>query len=205
MVCLPTTKLLPPSSSVFHAPFVESLSKFPANDWQLITPRLLHSNLSSTATMEHVTSNKQQTYQQQWSPNAKQSVWDKVPIKKKSRRFAQRRGRTYAKHNVKKLQKPDSLNIAIQQTTARCLTNYGFYAKPEYNIQKNFNLCISQAQSSLCTQPTNFQFHNLCKENVFTSGTRQLLGLNLKFCISSNQSKNNINKIVLQMARSIRT
>ena len=100
---------------------------------------------------------------------------------------------------------PDSLNIAIQRTKARCLSNYGFYAKPEYNIQKKFNFCISQGQSSSCMQPTNLQFHNLCKENVLPSGTRQLLGLNLKFCISSNQIKNNINKTVLQMARSIRT
>jgi hypothetical protein len=37
------------------------------------------------------------------------------------------------------------------------------------NIQKNFHLCISQTQSILHAQPTNLQFHNLCKEHFFSS------------------------------------
>jgi hypothetical protein len=36
-------------------------------------------------------------------------------------------------------------------------------------------------------------------------GSKELLGLNLKFCLASHQVKNNINKTILCLARSIRT
>jgi hypothetical protein len=88
---------------------------------------------------------------------------------------------------------------------SRCQKNYGFCSDPNRSIQKNFNKALKNAPSPLYLQPKNLTFHNLCKDNKLPPGTRQLLGLNLKFCLSSSNISNNINKTVLQMARSIRT
>jgi len=54
-------------------------------------------------------------------------------------------------------------------------------------------------------QPTNLAFHNLCKANSLPPGTRQLLGLNLKFCLASNQLSYNPKKSLLNLAYTIRT
>ncbi len=59
--------------------------------------------------------------------------------------------------------------------------------------------------SELYTQPKNLAFHNLCVANKLPSGTRQLLGLNLKFCFATSHVQSGINQTVLRMARSIRT
>jgi hypothetical protein len=42
-------------------------------------------------------------------------------------------------------------------------------------------------------------------QNQLPPGTKELLGLNLKFCLAPRTIKNNINNTILQMARSIRT
>jgi len=52
-------------------------------------------------------------------------------------------------------------------------------------------------------QPNNLGFHNLCNRNELPLGTRQLLGLNLNFCLASANVRDNINKTVLKMVRSI--
>jgi len=92
----------------------------------------------------------------------------------------------------------------LYATQQRCLHHYGFFANPKYTLQKNFNIQVSQQYSTSGTQPNNLTFHNLCDRNKLPPGTRQLLGLNLNFCLASKNAKENINKTVLKMARSIR-
>ncbi|MFN9982586.1 MAG: hypothetical protein ACK53Y_21845, partial [bacterium] len=51
----------------------------------------------------------------------------------------------------------------------------------------------------------NLTFHNLCKKQKLPIGSKELLGLNLKFCIASKTLPNDINKTIIEMAKSIRT
>jgi mRNA-degrading endonuclease RelE of RelBE toxin-antitoxin system len=90
-------------------------------------------------------------------------------------------------------------------TNLKCLKNYGFCANSAHSIQKNFNVNIQKAPSELYAQPKNLAFHNLCDYNKLPTGTKQLLGLNLKFCIATSKIQNNINKTMLRIARAIRT
>ena len=54
-------------------------------------------------------------------------------------------------------------------------------------------------------QPTNLAFHNLCKENQLPLGAKQLLGLNLKFCLASNKLSYTPKRTLLNLAYIIRT
>jgi hypothetical protein len=54
-------------------------------------------------------------------------------------------------------------------------------------------------------QPTNLAFHNLCKENQLPLGAKQLLGLNLKFCLASNKLSYTPKRMLLNLAYTIRT
>jgi len=47
-------------------------------------------------------------------------------------------------------------------------------------------------------------FHNLCKDNLVPPVSRALLGLNLKFCLANKTITNDINKMRLRLAHSIR-
>jgi len=87
----------------------------------------------------------------------------------------------------------------------RCLKKFGFIADPKLPLRKNFKKRIHIRQSPLFRQPSNLAFHNLCSNNNIPTGTKQLLGLNLKYCLSTNHLNNNINKTVIRMANSIRT
>jgi hypothetical protein len=82
--------------------------------------------------------------------------------------------------------------------------NFGFYANPNYSLQKNFNLHISQEPSELHMQPKNLTFHNLCTKNKLPTGAKEILGLNLNFCLATKSVKDNIRRTILKMARSIR-
>jgi len=53
-------------------------------------------------------------------------------------------------------------------------------------------------------QPKNLTFHNLCTKNKLPTGTKELLGLNLNFCLATKNIKDNIRRTILKMARSIR-
>ena len=59
--------------------------------------------------------------------------------------------------------------------------------------------------SNLCTQPTNLAFHNLCINQQLPKGSKQLLGLNLSFCLTPRNFHENIKKTMLKLAYSVRT
>ncbi len=96
------------------------------------------------------------------------------------------------------------LKQKIQHIKQLCLANFGFYSNPKNTLQKNFNYQIKKEYPTSYSQPSNLAFHNLCTKNNLPLGTRQLLGLNLNFCIASKRLDPNLNKTILRMARSIR-
>jgi hypothetical protein len=97
------------------------------------------------------------------------------------------------------------INQELHFAKLRCLRNFGFIANPSKTLQQNFNKAIADTPSTLYCQPTNLTFHNLCTKQKLPIGTKNLLGLNLKFCLASNMLQNNISKTILRLARSIRT
>jgi len=122
-----------------------------------------------------------------------------------SRRSAQRRKRRLIKKETHK-HNYNRIGLAHKHRTEQyCLHNFGLCANPTQSISKNFKsvLCPTPSQSWL--QPKNLAFHNLCKTQKLPTGTKELLGLNLKFCLSSNNITNDIHKTMLQMAKTIRT
>ena len=97
------------------------------------------------------------------------------------------------------------LKQKLYHTTRRCLRNQGFCADPNLSIQKNFNNTLEKGIQLTLPHPTNLTFHNLCKTINLPNGTRQLLGLNLKYCLAASKPPNNLKKTVQKMAYSIRT
>jgi hypothetical protein len=94
------------------------------------------------------------------------------------------------------------LSQNIYHTKIHCLKKFGFIADPKLPLRKNVEKHIGACPSPLFCQPSNLAFHNLCNNNNIPTGTKQLLGLNLKYCLSTNHKNNNINKTVLWMAHS---
>lgn len=90
--------------------------------------------------------------------------------------------------------------------------SYGFTAHPNFTKTKNFNNainsiskhCHSNNQLHLL-QPKNLSVHNLCKDNPPPLGTKNLLGLGLKFCLATPKANPNIKQCLRQMAYKIRT
>jgi len=93
---------------------------------------------------------------------------------------------------------------SINNTKLQCLMAYGFYANPKFTLQKNFNNMLNNSVAPpQYLQPKNLAFHNLCKLNKLPTGSKVLLGLNLKFCLANKMITNDISKTMLHMARSI--
>ncbi len=86
-----------------------------------------------------------------------------------------------------------------------CLKNFGFVADPTSTIRRNFEKGLCTKPSPFFLQPSNLAYHNLCGNEAIPIGTKQLLGLNLKYCLATNRLYNNINKTVLKLAYNIRT
>jgi len=124
----------------------------------------------------------------------------------KSRRITQRRMKRL-KHRTNLQQINEIKNMArkhISKANNTCFFNYGFCSNPEATITTNFNNAINHIQNKEHLQPKNLAFHNLCQTQQIPTGTRQLLGLNLKFCLASNKLPNNIQHTMTNLAHSIR-
>ncbi|MFN9979131.1 MAG: hypothetical protein ACK53Y_04420, partial [bacterium] len=92
-----------------------------------------------------------------------------------------------------------------QHTTLLCQKAYGFTANPSFSLQKHFRTAIATPSSPYFKQPKQLTFHNLCRDATLPVGSKNLLGLNLKFCLSTKTLTNDINQTMLRLARSIRT
>jgi len=125
--------------------------------------------------------------------------------KKASRRLAQRRKQRLIKINTVKDIHPNVGIARNNHTEQYCLRNFGFCANPTLSKSKNFKLALHTKPSHLWLQPRNLAFHNLCKTQKLPLGAKELLGLNLKFCLSSGEITNDIKKTVMKIAKSIRT
>jgi hypothetical protein len=87
----------------------------------------------------------------------------------------------------------------------RCIEQFGFQANPRSSIRQNFNTAIKNENLSTPMLPTNLTFHDLTTPGSLPPNTKQLLGLNLKFCVASNFLPNTINKTIRNLAYSICT
>jgi len=87
----------------------------------------------------------------------------------------------------------------------RCIEQFGFQANPRSSIRQNFNTAIKNENLNTPMLPTNLTFHDLTIPGSLPPNTKQLLGLNLKFCVASNFLPNTINKTIRNLAYSIRT
>jgi len=123
--------------------------------------------------------------------------------KQRSRRLSQRRAKRYK--NWEKEKESQALTLHRRQTANKCLANYGFCANHSQTLQHNFNNAIRHPPSPFFQQPSNLAFHNLCTDSLLPPGTKQLLGLDLKYCLASSQLSQNINTTALKLAYSVRT
>jgi len=122
---------------------------------------------------------------------------------KTSRRRAQRHLKWC--YNNKNAKQNEHLLQKIHRTQRYCLTNFGFCANPNLSLQSNFNKTIKETTTHPHLQPLNLTYHNLCSPHIqLPTGIRQLLGLNLKFCLATNKLPDNTSQTALKLAHSIR-
>jgi SRSO17 transposase len=126
-----------------------------------------------------------------------------IKMRKKSRRTTHRRKNRKIKKEITSKRK--WLEHKLSQTKQYCNTSFGFCSDPDQSKRKNFNHAITTLPSNLCTQPTNLAFHNLCINQQLPKGSKQLLGLNLSFCLTPRNFHENIKKTMLKLAYSVRT
>ena len=94
------------------------------------------------------------------------------------------------------------------------LKQYGFLSIPNKSPTENFNNAIksiSNNNSNYNTnqlyrlQPKNLSVHNLCPNTSLPLGVHNLLGLGLKYCISTARASPNTNECLKKLAYKIRT
>jgi len=127
------------------------------------------------------------------------------PRKATSRRLAQQRKQRLMKKDAFKRDHNNVGTARKSHTEQYCLRNFGFCANPALSKSKNFKLALHENPLRPWLQPKNLAFHNLCKTQKLPLGTKELLGLNLKFCLSCSKITNDIKNTMLQIAKSIWT
>jgi hypothetical protein len=121
---------------------------------------------------------------------------------KHSRRKAQR-----AKHRTEKKEKIKKSNRLIHLQRHRLLRTsktYGYISDPKNTLHKNFNTAIRTNEQNT-SLPSNLTYHNLCSTIQPPPGTKELLGLNLNFCLASAIPKPNLKPSIKRLAYNIRT
>jgi len=150
---------------------------------------------TSTPTKSPVTTKRERNQKFQ-----SRSQWVK---RKPLRRIIQRRAKCYKWANT--LERARPLLQKAYHTRQYCLKTFGFQANAKLQLQQNFKSITQNLNTNPLQQPTNLTFHNLWKETKLPTGTKALLGLNLKYCLSNNNINQDINKTLLNMAYSICT
>ena len=97
------------------------------------------------------------------------------------------------------------------------LNNFGFLANTNKSIHHNFQQALnntnfnthttlsnSHENTLLQSQPKNLSVHNLCSHTHPPPGTKNLLGLGLKFCIAYKKSQPNIKLCMKKLAYTLR-
>ncbi|MFN9979118.1 MAG: hypothetical protein ACK53Y_04355, partial [bacterium] len=111
-----------------------------------------------------------------------------------SRRKTQRRKHRYERQL--RLKEQSQLQQIIYKADKKCVRHYGFTSSPAASKTMNFKQAISKLSTNHNNnlQPTNLSYHNLCTTEKPPPGTRDLLGLNLKYCLASATTDKDINK-----------
>lgn len=113
--------------------------------------------------------------------------------------------RRVAKQRIARLKRQLDAEYAIPlhqktyHTLQHCRRNYGFCAITNNPLQKNFNDTLKNNPNYILAQP-----NNLCTLSKVPTGTRRLLGLSHKYCLSSSQLQNNVRRTIQKMAYTIR-
>jgi hypothetical protein len=87
----------------------------------------------------------------------------------------------------------------------RCLTQYGFQANSRLWLQHNFSQAVKNGYYTSTLLPKNLAFHDLTTSGNIPPNTKQLLGLNLNFCVAQNTLPYKIDETMRNLAYSIRT
>jgi hypothetical protein len=66
-------------------------------------------------------------------------------------------------------------------------------------------MALNETEHTLHLQPKSLLVHNLCNNYPPPSGTQQLLGLGLKYCVSTAKPNPNLKQCLLKLAYRIRT
>jgi hypothetical protein len=66
-------------------------------------------------------------------------------------------------------------------------------------------MALNETEHTLHLQPKNLSVHNLCNDYPPPLGTQQLLGLGLKYCVSTAKPNPNLKQCLLKLAYQIRT
>jgi hypothetical protein len=145
---------------------------------------------------------------------------DLQPYPKLSRRTVQRRKKRLLK---KKITSNNVTYTQLIQQKINCLEQiYGFTYEPDKSKRYNFNKALNIHHTSTTTrtvddtqkthlnslfqlQPKNLAVHNLCKNSQPPPGTKNLLGLGLKFCTVPPKPSPNLTDTMLKLAYKIRT
>ncbi len=78
------------------------------------------------------------------------------------------------------------------------------YAIQRKTLQKKFNICLRLKEKST-SPPSNLAYHNLCSSIQPPPGTKELLGLNLKYCLATAIPNPDLKKSMKRFAYNIRT
>jgi len=123
--------------------------------------------------------------------------------RKPSRRIIQRRAKHHKQAILLEQDRPMIQNA--YHVKQDCLKTFGFQANANLSLRQNFDVTLKNIKNNPLHDPTNLTFHNLCQETKLPTGTKTLLGLNFKYCLSHSIINQDINRSLLKMAYSIHT
>jgi hypothetical protein len=124
--------------------------------------------------------------------------------------------------NLKNIKKQKTIhNLHSKPRTTYILNQYGFLSVPSKSPTENFNNAIksissnSQSHSTDSSkyntnhlhkqQPQKLSVHNLCPATSLPFGIQNLLGLGLKYCVSTARASPDINECLKKLAYKIQT
>jgi hypothetical protein len=103
-----------------------------------------------------------------------------------------------------KLKKDNRILHLQRHRLQHTLKTFGHVSDPKETLQKNFNICLHLNKEST-SQPSNLTYHNLCSSIQPPPGTKELLGLNLKYCLATAIPNPDLKTSLKRFAYNIRT
>jgi len=193
---LPTCATTYPFGSAIHIPIYQPLYKYSTSSAEHGFSRS-YKPISTTAIPNYSSTSSQTKTFPQEIPGKKQKKLAK------SRRISQRRKKRELKQACKT--KRISAQQAAFHLKKRCLIQYGFQANSCLSLQLNFNQAVKNDYYTPTLLPKNLAFHDLTTSGNIPPNTKQLLGLNLNFCVAQNTLPYKIDETNRNLAYSIRT